>query len=79
MFSSVISVESSEIDLSEFEDSRDNVEGNDNNGTGRGDDNGNNGTGPDDDQTTNGRAEPASVNGGMIIRPLFMYGFFKLS
>ncbi|KAK9937276.1 hypothetical protein M0R45_014077 [Rubus argutus] len=60
---SIISVESSEIDLSEFEDSRDNVEGNDNNGTGRGDDNGNNGTGPDDDQTTNGRAEPASVNG----------------
>ncbi|XP_062012222.1 DNA replication licensing factor MCM6 isoform X2 [Rosa rugosa] len=62
---SIISVESSEIDLSEFEDSRDNVEGNDNdngnNGTDHGDDNGNNGTGPGDDQTTNGRA---SVNGG---------------
>ncbi|XP_062012221.1 DNA replication licensing factor MCM6 isoform X1 [Rosa rugosa] len=61
---SIISVESSEIDLSEFEDSRDNVEGNDNdngnNGTDHGDDNGNNGTGPGDDQTTNGRA---SVNG----------------
>ncbi|XP_040375565.1 DNA replication licensing factor MCM6 isoform X2 [Rosa chinensis] len=62
---SIISVESSEIDLSEFEDSRDNVEGNDNdngnNGTDNGDDDGNNGTGPGDDQTTNGRA---SVNGG---------------
>ncbi|PRQ30206.1 putative DNA helicase [Rosa chinensis] len=61
---SIISVESSEIDLSEFEDSRDNVEGNDNdngnNGTDNGDDDGNNGTGPGDDQTTNGRA---SVNG----------------
>ncbi|KAM5586992.1 DNA replication licensing factor MCM6 [Rosa sericea] len=59
---SIISVESSEIDLSEFEDSRDNVEGNvnGNNGTDHGDDNGNNGTGPGD-QTTNGRA---SVNGG---------------
>ncbi|KAM5586991.1 DNA replication licensing factor MCM6 [Rosa sericea] len=58
---SIISVESSEIDLSEFEDSRDNVEGNvnGNNGTDHGDDNGNNGTGPGD-QTTNGRA---SVNG----------------
>nr|XP_011460545.1 PREDICTED: DNA replication licensing factor MCM6 [Fragaria vesca subsp. vesca] len=59
---SIISVESSEIDLSEFEDSHDNVEGNDNgnNGTDHVDDNGNNGTGPGDDQTTNGRA---SVNG----------------
>ncbi|XP_050367808.1 DNA replication licensing factor MCM6 isoform X2 [Argentina anserina] len=71
---SIISVESSEIDLSEFEDSRDNVEGNDNgnngtyhgdddgnNGTDHGDNDGNNGTGPGGDQTTNGRA---SVNGG---------------
>ncbi|XP_004293790.1 PREDICTED: DNA replication licensing factor MCM6-like [Fragaria vesca subsp. vesca] len=41
---SIISVESSEIDLSEFEDSHDNVEGNDNgnNGTDHVDDNGNN-------------------------------------
>ncbi|XP_040375566.1 DNA replication licensing factor MCM6 isoform X3 [Rosa chinensis] len=69
---SIISVESSEIDLSEFEDSRDNVEGNDNdngnNGTDNGDDDGNNGTGPGDDQTTNeGGSGSANQQGKKLI------------
>ncbi|ONI11688.1 hypothetical protein PRUPE_4G121000 [Prunus persica] len=64
---SVISVESSEIDLSEFEETHDNMEGDDNrnNGTDPGDDNGNNGTDPRDDQTRKAKAEPGSGDAGM--------------
>lgn len=71
-------MESSEIDLSEFEETHDNMEGDDNrnNGTDPGDDNGNNGTDPDDDQTRKAKAEPVSGDAGMSMGPIFVYAFF---
>lgn len=61
------SVESSEIDLSEFqEENRDDGNGG---GDGNGSGDGNEGTGQDDAQPSNATAEPASGNVGEIITP----------
>lgn len=56
-------MESSEIDLSEFqEEARDDGSGGD----------GNDGTGEDDAQPRNSSAEPASGNAGAIISPVLL-------